>query len=121
MNLWLRLVSICLSFAILGGIVMHDLAGARLSFDMAAAQAAPVADATGVVAEGSPCPLCVQDEGQAPLCKLDCTAAVGSGVQAAVLGDAPQRVTRLALPGGTGLTGRGAGLDPSPPRSTSLS
>ena len=35
MRLWLRLVSLCLSLALLGGVMMHDAAGARMSFDMA--------------------------------------------------------------------------------------
>ena len=113
MRLWLRLVSLCLSLALLGGVMMHDAAGARMSFDMAASA---VADA-----QDDLCPACDQNASEQLVCDLDCTAPLLSTEGSSEI--LPQTVAARSMTRSddTALRTRRPGFDPAPPRTTILS
>ncbi|EAQ04607.1 hypothetical protein OB2597_04975 [Pseudooceanicola batsensis HTCC2597] len=113
MRLWVRLVSFCLSIALLGGVMMHDAAGARMSFDMAASAVAEAQDDL--------CPACDQDASEQLVCDLDCTAPLLSTEGSPEI--LPQTVATRGItrPDDTALRTRRPGFDPAPPRTTILS
>jgi len=113
MRRWLRLVSFCLSLVLLGGVMMHDAAGARMSFDMAASAVAEPQD--------NLCPVCDQGASEQLVCDLDCTAPFLSTEGSSEI--LPQTVATHSLtrPDDTALRTRRPGFDPAPPRTTILS
>lgn len=103
---------LCLSLALLGGVMMHDAAGARMSIDMAA---------SSVEQQDDLCPACVQDDGEQMVCGFDCTAPLLS--TASSMTDLPMAiaVTGLAWPADSAVRTRNLDFDPAPPRTNILS
>lgn len=119
MRIWIRLATLCLSLALLGGAILHDAASARMSFDMANSGVADMDTAAAVAADDN-CPACISGETTAVACDLDCTAPVLLSVT--VPDGAVKAVRRSALisvvaPSPEGLD---LGVDPTPPRSSLL-
>ncbi|KAF0677172.1 hypothetical protein [Profundibacterium mesophilum] len=114
MRILLRLATLCLSLALLGGVLMHDLAGARMSLDMASAATAPD------VEQGELCPACSEDMAEVPLCDMDCTAPVHVSGKAQQLSPLTLRTTALGQSGDDRLVGLDPGSDPFPPRNSVL-
>ncbi|RKF15341.1 hypothetical protein D6850_11015 [Roseovarius spongiae] len=115
MRFLVRLATLCLSLALLGGMLGHDLAGAKMSLEMASA--ATVIDAE----QGDICPACTQDTSDAVVCDMDCTAPVLSTVRDARTAGLNLRSSPLETSGDLDLAGLDPGSDPFPPRSTFLS
>lgn len=114
MRLWVRLVTLCLSLALLGGVLLHETASAKMSFDMAAAD-------VSATAEDEPCPACAIEDAEETVCDLDCSVPA---VLAAVMPQAVPgmlRGTHMSPSTGASLHGLDQGVDPTPPRSTLLS
>jgi hypothetical protein len=113
MRLWVRLATLCLSLALLSGVMMHAAAGARMSFDMAAS----------VVVEHQDdlCPACEQGESEQPVCDLDCTAPLLSTAGASDFPPQTVATRNMTRPDDTAVRTRRPGFDPAPPRTTILS
>ena len=113
MRLWVRLASLCLSLALLGGVLLHDVAGARMSLDMTATAMAEQQDDT--------CLACAQDADEQMVCDFDCTAPLLSTETSPEA--LPQAVagTDLSWPDDATARARQPGFDPAPPRTTILS
>jgi hypothetical protein len=102
-----------MSLALLGGLMLHDMAGARMSFDMAAAAATDQSDEV--------CPACEVEDVETVACDLDCTAPLlFTGALSATM---PERLTAgTHLPTAPdAFRARRPGFDPAPPRTTILS
>ncbi len=114
MRLWIRLATLCLSLVLVGGVMLHDVASASMSFDMADT------DMTAEVAADDNCPACTSDKTAAVACDLDCTTPVLLAVTTP--GGAVKAVRSSSLISGAGfsLEGLDLGVDPTPPRSTLL-
>ncbi|WP_146586180.1 hypothetical protein [Puniceibacterium confluentis] len=109
-----RLVSVCCALALLGGILLHDLAAAKMSAEMAEAR---LSIASG---DSDACPACAPD-GPEVVCDIDCTAPVlSTAVAAEIVAAVTLRSLRLTLPGDMGRTGLDPGSEPHPPRGTVL-
>ncbi|APX89143.1 hypothetical protein BV394_04955 [Brevirhabdus pacifica] len=113
MRLWVRLLTLCISLAFLGGLMLHDVAGARMSFNMVAAE---TSDEGGEV-----CPACEVEDAETVICKLDCTTPMlFLGAFAAALPERLVADVHLATSPHS-LRMRPPGFDPAPPRTTILS
>lgn len=141
MRLMVRLAALCLSLALLGGLILHDLAGAKVTIDMARAAApAPVslptsdlapdlalnpAQATaaseGAAMRADACGACQADDPAALTCNWDCTAPVFSTETLPLPVAVTLHASLVAMPGDMDLAGLDPGADPFPPRSTFLS
>lgn len=115
MRLLLRLATLCLSLALLGGVLLHDLTGAKMSLDMAGA--ASVMD----VEPDDICPACTQDADEAIVCDVDCTAPVLSTARASQAEPFDLISSRLAGTGDLHLAEFDPASDPFPPRTSFLS
>lgn len=115
MRLLLRLATLCLSLALLGGVLLHDLAGAKMSLDIASA-----ASVMGVEQDDI-CPACTQDADEAIVCDMDCTAPVLSTARASQADPFDLISTHLARSGDLHLAGLDPASDPFPPRTSFLS
>lgn len=107
-----RLAMLCLSLALLGGVILHDVSGVRMSIGMAA---------SNVEQQDDLCPACVQDDGEQMVCEFDCTAPLLS--TASPMADLPTAViaTSLAWPADSAVRTHHLDFDPAPPRTTILS
>lgn len=115
MRLLLRLATLCLSLALLSGVLLHDLAGAKMSLDMAGA--ASMMD----VEQDDICPACTQDVDEAIVCDMDCTAPVLSTARASQAEPFDLVSSRFARTGEVHLPGLDPASDPFPPRTSFLS
>ncbi|WP_334061210.1 hypothetical protein [Limimaricola cinnabarinus] len=113
MRLWVRLATFCLSLTLLVGVLVHDVAGARMSMDMAATDT--------VEQQDDPCPACVQDDGKQVACDFDCTAPLLSTEMSPTAQPQTVAATGLAWPADAMVRTRHPGFDPAPPRTTILS
>ena len=111
MRLLVRLAMLCLSLALLGGVLLHDLAGAKMSLDMAGTTM------TAVEQEGA-CPACPQESSDLVACDMDCTAPVLSTDRVSRAVALDMRSSRLDMTADLDLAGLDPGSDPFPPRST---
>ncbi|MSU90810.1 hypothetical protein GE300_14495 [Rhodobacteraceae bacterium 2CG4] len=113
MRLWVRLATFFLSLVLTAGVLMHEVASAQMSIDMAATPA--------VERQDEVCPACPQDTDEQVVCDLDCTVPLlfTATSTAAV----PQIVaaTGLVWPADATVRTRQPGFDPAPPRATILS
>lgn len=114
MRLLLRLITLCLTLALLSGVLLHDLAGAKMSLEMASA--ASVMD----VEQDDICPACTQDTDEAIVCDMDCTAPVLSTARASQAEPFDLVSSRLARTGDLHLAGLDPASDPFPPRTSFL-
>lgn len=103
---------LCFSLALLGGVMLHDVSGARMSIDMAAAS---------VEQQDNLCPACVQDVGEEMACDFDCTAPLLSTASSMADLQIAVIATSLAWPTDPALRTRHLDFDPAPPRTTILS
>lgn len=113
MRLWVRLLSLCVSLTLLGGLMLHDVAGAQMSFDMAAAS---ISDQNENV-----CPACEAEDAETIACNVDCTAQMPFiGASSA---PSMERLVVDAHPstGPDSMRMRRPGFDPAPPRTNFLS
>ncbi len=110
----LRLAMLCLSLALLGGALLQDVSGARMTLGMASAAAA--------MDEGHDdlCPACSPEAEASLVCDLDCTAPVFSTAAEPRTAPFGRRVTPLERPRDRDLSGLDPGSDPFPPRSRFL-
>ena len=114
MRIWIRLATLCLSLVLLGGVMLHDVASASMSFDMANS------DMTAAVAADDNCPACTSDKTAAAACDLDCTTPV---LLAVTIPDGAVKAVRrsgLISVANLSLQGLDLGVDPTPPRSILL-
>ncbi|MFT6531911.1 MAG: hypothetical protein ACJASC_001457 [Limimaricola cinnabarinus] len=65
MRFWVRLATVCLSLLLLIGVLLHDVAGAQTSIDMATSTLMNQQDDLG--------PACTQDATKQMTCNFDCT------------------------------------------------
>ncbi|MGR3570663.1 hypothetical protein [Brevirhabdus sp.] len=141
MLLMVRLAALCLSLALLGGLVLHDLAGAKLTIDMARAAApAPVsmsgpdlaptvtpapaltiAAPEGAALRADDCAACGAGDPAALTCNWDCTAPVFSTESLPLPVAVTLHTSLVAMPGDMALAGLDPGADPFPPRNIFLS
>lgn len=112
MRCLIRLAMLCLSLALLGGVMLHDVSGARMSIDMAA---------SSVEQQDDLCPACVQDAGEEMVCDFDCTAPLLSTASSMADLQIAVIATSLAWPADPALRTRHLDFDPAPPRTTILS
>lgn len=115
MRVLLRLATLCLSLALLSGVLLHDLAGTKMSLDMAGA--ASVMD----VEQDDICPACTQDTDEAIVCDMDCTVSVLSTARASQAAPFDLIYSRLPRAGDIHLPGLDPASDPFPPRTSFLS
>jgi hypothetical protein len=115
MRLLIRLAAFCLSFALLSGVLLHDLASVNMSLDMASAVS--VIDAE----QDSRCPACAPDGATMTDCDMDCTAPIFLAAQASQSEPNTSKSTPFRIPSRFDLAGLDLGIDLSPPRSTSIS
>ena len=115
MRILLRLATVCFSFALLTGLLAHDLAAANMSMQMSGLTS------SATMEEGGDCTACLQEDQGEVVCDIDCTAPVF--VMSQMLQSQLESVQRFSVPvpGDLGLTGVNLGSDPFPPRTTSLS
>ncbi|MCF7702043.1 hypothetical protein [Loktanella sp. M215] len=114
MRIWIRLATLCLSLVLLGGVMLHDVASANMSFDMANR------DMTAAVAADDNCPACTSDKTTKVACDLDCTAPVLLAVSTPTSAVKAVRRSGLISVAALSLEGLDLGVDPTPPRSTLL-
>ncbi|MFZ3584456.1 hypothetical protein ACOI1H_20165 [Loktanella sp. DJP18] len=114
MRNWIRLVTLCLSLALLGGILMHDAATAQMPVRMAshAMAADSVSDQN--------CPACLSSPTDTAACDLDCTTPVLLFASAPSVTAVKKRDVDPAPVVNSGLHGFDPGIEPSPPRDTIL-
>ncbi|MFW8596372.1 hypothetical protein [Cribrihabitans neustonicus] len=107
-----RLAMLCLSLALLGGVTLHDVSGARMSIDMAA---------SSVEQQDDLCSACVQEDGAEIACDFDCTAPLLSTPSS--MAELPIAVIAISLvwPADSAVRTRNLDFDPAPPRTTILS
>jgi len=110
MSSWVRILTICLSLALLGGSVVHGITGTRMALQMAAATSVDVST------EAS-CPACIDDtDEQTIVCSFDCTAPVFTQLSApatlTLIADLMRPVPSIENP----LHGHSVDFEPSPPR-----
>ncbi len=106
---------LCLSLALLGGVLLHDLAGARMSLDMASAAPATHAQQDDL------CPACTQDQTDVIVCDMDCTAPVLSTARPSLAEVLSLPSTLATRSGDVHHAGLDPGSDPFPPRTSFLS
>ncbi len=114
MRIWVRLATLCLSLVLLGGVMLHDVASASMSFDMANS------DMTAAVAADDNCPACTSGKTAAVACDLDCTAPVLLAVTTPISAVKTMRSSGLVSVANLSLKGLDLGVDPTPPRNTFL-
>ncbi|MBU2359699.1 MAG: hypothetical protein KKB02_12330 [Alphaproteobacteria bacterium] len=114
MRKWIRLVTLCLSLALLGGILMHNAASVQMSVRMASHDMA--ADSVS----DKNCPACSSSPTDTATCDLDCTTPVLLFVAAPETHAVKMRNVHLAAVVNSGLYGFDPGVEPSPPRGTIL-
>ena len=107
-----RLFAICLSLALLGGVMAHEVVSARMSIDMAASAFQEQQDDI--------CPACGAEDEEAVVCDLDCTAPLLFAQT--TLPPLPERpsVGHVQLVDAL-IEARRPGFDPAPPRTSILS
>ncbi len=115
MRILLRLATFCLSLALLSGMLVHELAAAKMSVKMAAGVS------SFDTAHDPMCPTCSPDDQHEAVCDMDCTAPVFSTAGAPQLEPVAFQTSPLKIAGTLDLTGLDPGSDPFPPRSTFLS
>ncbi len=109
MALWTRLAALCLSLALLGGILLHDVANADMSLKM-----------TVSLDESDLCPACSHDAQDQIVCAFDCTVPVLSTAGAPVTPVITVVSLQIAAVEGKVLHGTVPDFDPSPPRTSIL-
>lgn len=114
MRKWIRLVTLCLSLALLGGILMHDAASVQMSVRMASHDMA--ADS----GSDKNCPACTPRSIDTATCDLDCTTPILLFVAAPETPAVKMRNVHLAPVVNSGLRRFDPGVEPSPPRGTIL-
>tara|TARA_R110002110_G_C12967506_1_gene672245 strand:+ start:203 stop:550 length:348 start_codon:yes stop_codon:yes gene_type:complete len=115
MRLLVRLAALCLSVALLSGVLLHDLAGAKMSLDMA--NSVSMVDAE----QDSVCPACTPEGPNVIVCDMDCTAPVFLTGKVSQSEPIAVETSFLWMPSDLDLAGLDQGHDPFPPRSTFLS
>ena len=114
MRKWIRLVTLCLSLALLGGILMHDAASVQMSVRMSSHDMNVDGSSDGS------CPACPSRSTDTSVCDLDCTTPVLLFVAAPETHAVKMRNVHLAAVVNSGLYGFDPGVEPSPPRGTIL-
>ncbi|MFZ3584086.1 hypothetical protein ACOI1H_18250 [Loktanella sp. DJP18] len=114
MRLWIRLATLCLSLVLLGGVMLHDVSNASMSFDMAGR------DMNAAVAEDDNCPACMTGKTATVACDLDCTTPVLLAMNSPDGAVKTMRSSGLVAVADRSLKGLDIGVDPTPPRSTLL-
>ena len=113
---------LCFSLALLGGVLLHDTARARMSFAMAASEMVSATGDVSVAEEGEICPACAPDDAADEVaCDFDCTAPALSTTATPQAVATTLHGARLTSTVGISLRGLDLGVDPTPPRSTILS
>jgi hypothetical protein len=114
MRIWIRLATLCLSLVLLGGVLLHDVASASMSFDMANS------DLTAAVAADDNCPACTSGKTAMLACDLDCTAPILLAAATPISAVKTVRSSGLVSVADLSLQGLDLGVDPTPPRNILL-
>ena len=114
MRKWIRLVTLCLSLALLGGMLMHDAASVQMSVRMSSH------DVTVDAGSDKNCPVCPSRPTDTAACNLDCTTPILLFAAAPNVTAVKMRNLHPAPVVNSDVHGFDPGVEPSPPRGTIL-